>query len=353
MVPGKPNADFPTMTLRALLLGLLLPWLTTSAWAADAPPACELKRKLVFAGLDWDSNAFHTAVAQRIARDGYGCAVDSIPGSTITLINAVARGEVQVIMEVWKSNTPPAWTEGVAAGKLVELGVNFPDATQGWYVPRYLVEGTDAPAKGLAGVQDLPRFKALFADPELPTKGRFLNCPAGWQCELYNSKKLAAYGLEPHFTNFRPGTGAAMDAAIHSAVLRKKPVLFYYWGPTWLLGQLGKDLLQLQEPAYDAAVWKTLSDTPDPKNAKAATAYPVVQVVVGANKAFVDQAPRLAQFLKNYRTNAELVSQALAYMREHNGSADAAAVNFLATREDLWGKWVPPEVAARVKAKLR
>lgn len=320
--------------------------------ASAQAPRCEVDQKVVFAGLDWDSNAFHTAVAQRIVRDGFGCAVDTIPGSTIPLINGMARGDIQVIMEVWKSNTPPSWTQGVAAGKLVEVGVNFPDATQGWFVPRYLVEGPQAPAKGLKAVSDLPRFKALFSDPEEKAKGRFLNCPAGWQCELFNSKKLAAYGLDADYTNFRPGTGAALDAAIVSAVKRQRPVLFYYWGPTWLLGQLGKDLVMLDEPAFNEATWQALADARDPKEVKAATAYPVVQVVVGATKAFVDKAPALHAFLKNYRTTGQLVSEALAFMQQTKGTADDAARNFLKTREDVWGAWVPPAVAARVKAKL-
>jgi glycine betaine/proline transport system substrate-binding protein len=320
--------------------------------ASAQAPRCEVDQKVVFAGLDWDSNAFHTAVAQRIVRDGFGCAVDAIPGSTIPLINGMARGDIQVIMEVWKSNTPPSWTQGVAAGKLVEVGVNFPDATQGWFVPRYLVQGVDAPAKGLKSVRDLPKFKALFADPEEKNKGRFLNCPAGWQCELFNSKKLAAYGLEADFTNFRPGTGAALDAAIVSAVKRQRPVLFYYWGPTWLLGQLGKDLVMLEEPAFDEATWKALADTKDPKDVKAATAYPVVQVVVGATRAFVDKAPAIHAFLKNYRTTGQLVSEALAYMQDTKGSADDAARHFLKTHEDVWLPWVPPAVAERIKARL-
>ena len=337
-------------------------FLVVSAFAAltllAAPPAnaqapkCEVDQKVVFAGLDWDSNAFHTAVAQRIVRDGFGCAVDAIPGSTIPLINGMARGDIQVIMEVWKANTPPSWTQGVAAGKLVEVGVNFPDATQGWFVPRYLVQGADAPAKGLKSVRDLPKFKALFSDPEEKGKGRFLNCPAGWQCELFNSKKLAAYGLEADFTNFRPGTGAALDAAIVSAVKRQRPVLFYYWGPTWLLGQLGKDLVMLEEPAYDEATWKALADAKDVKDVKAATAYPVVQVVVGATQAFINKAPGIHAFLKNYHTTGQLVSEALAYMQDTKGSADDAARNFLKTREDVWLPWVSPAVAAQVKAKL-
>lgn len=328
----------------ALLLGI----------AALAPVrACEVDHPVVFAGLDWDSNAFHTAVAQRILKDGMGCAVDLIPGSTIPLHNGMARGDIHVMMEVWASNTPPSWTAGVAAGTLVELGVNFPDAVQGWFVPRYLVQGDKAPAKGLKSVTDLPRHKALFRDPEDPGKGRFLNCIAGWQCEVTNTKKLHAYGLTEHYTNFRPGTGAALDAAILSAIKRRRPVLFYYWGPTWLLGQVGEDVVMLEEPAYDAATWKALMDLKDPRDARQATAYPVVEVWIGANKAFVDKAPAIRAFLQKYRTTARLVSEALAHMQRTKGSADDAARHFLKTRPEAWQDWVTPEVAQRVKAALR
>jgi glycine betaine/proline transport system substrate-binding protein len=340
------------MRMRCWTAAVVSVCLSFSVVAQTPPPRCEVGHKIVFAGLDWDSNAFHTALAQRIVRDGYGCQVDAIPGSTIPLINGMARGDIQVIMEVWKSNTPPSWTEGVASGKLVEVGVNFPDAVQGWFVPKYLVEGADAPAKGLKSVADLPRFKALFADPEQKDKGRFLNCPAGWQCELFNTKKLAAYGLNASYTNFRPGTGAALDAAVSSAVKRRRPVLFYYWGPTWLLGQLGAELVMLQEPAFDAAKWQALVDAKDPQQVREATAYPTVQVVIGATKAFVDEAPAIYRFLQQYRTSSQLVSEALAYMQQHKGSADDAARHFLQTREALWSAWVPPAVAARIKAAL-
>ncbi|MBX3607612.1 MAG: ABC transporter substrate-binding protein [Piscinibacter sp.] len=329
----------------AVALGLLV--------GLGAPAqACEVDHKVVFAGLDWDSNAFHTALAQRILRDGMGCQVDLVPGSTIPLFNGMARGDMHVMMEVWSNNTPPSWQAGIEAGKLVEVGVNFPDAVQGWFVPKYLVEGDRAPARGLKSVADLPRFKALFRDPEEPSKGRFLNCIAGWQCELVNSKKLYAYGLAPHFTNFRPGTGAALDAAILSALKRKRPVLFYYWRPTWLLGQIGEQVVMLDEPPYDDARWAALDAVKDPRDARDATAYPVVEVRIGANKAFLDKAPQIRAFLQRYRTSAKLVSEALAYMQRTKGSPDDAARQFLKTHGELWTAWVTPEVAARVRAAL-
>jgi len=317
--------------------------------AAAAPAKCELARPIVFAGLDYDSAQFHNAVAKFILKHGYGCEVDELPGAVIPLLNGLARGDVDVNMEVWIDQVTEAWSKAEATGAVVDLGVNFPDAIQGWFVPRFLVEGPEARAPDLKGVADLVKYKELFADPEEPGKGRFYNCIAGWVCDITNSKKLAAYGLADDFTNFRPGSGAALDAAIQSAVLRDKPIVFYYWGPTWLLGKLSDKIVQLEEPAYDAEIWNAMSATDKPA---AATAYPTVAVHIGANAEFVKAAPKLTEFLKNYETTGQIVSTVLAYMADRNANADQAAIHFLKTWPDLWTEWVPKEVAARVTAAL-
>ena len=330
---------------RSIIAALtLLAALTLPALAARA---CDIDRPIEFAGLDYDSARFHNAVAMAILKDGYGCKVDALPGQVIPLLTGLARGDVDIIMEVWTANPAQAWTDAEKAGSVVRLGVNFPDARQGWFVPRYLVEGPNAKARGLKSVTDLPRFKSVFRDPEEPDKGRFLDCPAGWECEVVNSKKLAAYGLSADYTNFRSGTGEALAAAVESAVKRKRPVLFYYWGPTWLLGKY--DFVALEEPPFDKAVWDRMMAAEQPQQA---CAYPQSEVVIGANKAFADKAPNIVAFLKAYRTTSALVSAALAHMREHDAKPADAARWFLRTKPEVWTKWVPAEVAARVKAAL-
>ena len=309
--------------------------------------ACEIDRPIVFAGMDWQSNAFHTAVAQKIIELGYGCETDVLPGTTIPLLQGVAQGDIDVVMEVWKDNVTEVWNRGLRRGQVVELGTNFPDAVQGWFVPRYLVEGEDAKAPGLKSVADLPAHKALFTDPEEPDKGRFYNCIAGWNCEVINSAKLNAYGLDGHFTNFRPGTGAALAAAIASAFIREQPIVTYYWGPTWILGKY--DMVMLDEPPYNAEIFGALSSNPD---ASAATAYPVVEVVVGANRRFAESAPAVVEFLKRYETDAALVSIALAYMEDTGSDADGAADHFLRTRQAVWSAWVDASTAAKISTRL-
>lgn len=318
----------------------------TAVLAGPASAQCEIDRPIVFAGLDYDSAAFHTAVARFVLEHGFGCRTETLPGTVIPLVNGVARGDVDVIMEIWTANPVQAWVEAEKAGKVVPLGTTFPDAVEGWYVTAPTVRGEGAPAPDLKSVADLGKYAMVFEDPEEPGKGRFYNCPAGWQCEVVNSKKLIAYGLADSYTNFRPGTGEALAAAADSAAIRGRPIVFYYWGPTWLLGK--HDFVRLEEPAYDKKIWDEMMASDHPEQA---TAYPTSKVIIGANAEFVAGAPKLTQFLKAYSSTNAATSAALAYMREQDAKPDEAARHFLST-DTSWAQWVPAEVAEKVKAAL-
>lgn len=313
---------------------------------------CEVTEPIVFGDLDWDSAVFHNAVARFILEKGYGCKTDAIPGTTVPLYAGAVRGDIDIVMEIWENTSPEVWTKGVADKKVLQVGVNFPDAYQRWFVPRYLVEGDDAPAKGLKSVADLPKYKDLFKDPEEPSKGRFYNCISGWSCEIINSKKFHAYGLDKDFVNFRPGTGAALTAVIESSIKRKRPVVFHYWGPTWVLGKLGNQLVALEEPAYDDAIWQKLMAAKQPEAVSQATAYPEIAVVIGVNARFAAKAPEIMKFLQSYKTTSALVSEGLAHMQDNGGSVEKAAESFLRDHRDVWSRWVPADVAGRVASAL-
>lgn len=308
---------------------------------------CEIDRPVTLADLNWDSNAFHVAVAARILKDGFSCSVERVPGATRPLFESLADGEVDVMMEVWKDNIPRLWEKAAAAGNVVEVGVNYPDAIQGWFVPAYLVEGEQAPAPDLRGVGDLPRYRALFADPEDRRRGRFYNCMLGWGCEKVNTRKLHAYGLDDDFNNFRPVSGRALVNAIAAHYERHEPFLAYYWGPTWVLGTY--DLVMLEEPPFDPEVWKAMNETARPEKA---TAYPKSAITIAVNDAFAAEAPEIVEFLGAYRTSNAVVSEALAEMRQLDGNAEAAARQFLKQRPELWTEWVSEDVAERVRDAL-
>jgi len=312
---------------------------------------------ITFGDYGWDSIQVHNRIAAFIVEKGLGYKVKYVQGETIMLNTALIQakgGEApEVNMESWTENWQELYDEGLAKGKLpntdegfVNLGSNFPNSVQGWYVPRYIVEGDakrgiDASAPDLKSVFDLPKYWKLFKDPEDPSKGRFHSCIPGWACAQVNKEKFKAYGIMENYNIMQPGSGPALAGSMVTAYKRGEPWLGYYWAPTWVLGKL--DMLQLEEPEFDPKLWETTK----------ACAYPAVKCDILVHKSLPDKAPEVVAFLKNYETSLEINNKFLAYMQDNNASTEEAAAWFLKNYEDLWTGWVPADVAAKVKAAMK
>ena len=323
-------------------LFFLLPLLV--ALAAPAPARADAcgGRTIMFAGINWESGEFITAVLRALIEKGYGCRTDSIPGNTITLEQAVANDDVQIFAEEWVSRSD-VWRKAAAEGKARAIGHPFAGAEEGWYVPDYLGEG-------LRSVEQLrdPRYVALFRDPEQPDHGRFLNCPSGWTCEGVNSAKLKAYGLDRLYVDFRPGTGPAMDAAITAAYLQKRPILFYSWSPSPIAGRL--KLVRLAEPAWSQACWDDLTSAKGRHTQGCAA--PEADVAYGISTAFAEANPDLVAVLEKATFPLDRLDAALARMAERKASPEAQAQDFLKDSRDLWQGWVSPEAAQKIDDAL-
>jgi len=315
----------------------LLLFLSASLAHADY---CDGGRTIMFAGLNWESGEFVTAVLRALIEKGYGCRTDAIPGNTITLEQAVANDDVQVFAEEWVSRSD-VWKKAAAAGQARAVGHPFTGAAEGWYVPDYL-------AAELRSVEQLrePRYVALFKDPEQPDRGRFLNCPSGWTCEAVNSAKLHAYGLDNLYVDFRPGTGPAMDAAITAAYLQRRPLLFYSWSPSPIAGRL--KLIRLEEPPYTPDCWEDLTSAKG--RHRQGCAAPEADVAYGVSAPFAEQAPELVALLEKATFPLDRLNEALAAMAEQKRSPAAQAQVFLQQHGDLWRGWVTPAAAHRIDA---
>ncbi|MFJ2382107.1 ABC transporter substrate-binding protein [Pseudomonas protegens] len=334
--------------IRALLASSLL----SLAALSTVQPVVAAPQPIHFADLNWESGSLITEILRIMVEQGYGLPTDTLPGTTITLETALANNDIQVIGEEWAGRSP-VWVKAEAEGKVQALGDTVKGATEGWWVPEYVIKGD--PAKGikplapeLRSVADLARYKDVFKDPESPDKGRFLNSPIGWTSEIVNQQKLKAYGLQDSYVNFRSGSGAALDAEISSAIRRGKPILFYYWSPTPLLGRF--KLVQLQEPPFDAEAWKTLTDAanPNPRPTRSLAS----RLSIGVSTPFQKQYPQLAQFFAKVDLPIEPLNRALAQMSENHSAPRDAALAFLKQHPDVWRAWVPRDVADRIAATL-
>jgi len=206
--------------------------------------------KVHLGDFDWDSANVHTAIASYILDKGYGCEVQVTKGSTTPIMAALFDQQIDIITEVWRDNLVQLIEDNLSKVTIIELGVNTPSSTQGFYV--------DKPTSDKYNLKHVDDMKSaeiakLFADPEAPGKGRMTSCISGWTCYTINLVKHKVYGLDEFYTNFDPGSSGAQDAAIAGGFKKGKPVFTYYWTPTGLMGKV--DLVQLKEPAYDLACW--------------------------------------------------------------------------------------------------
>jgi glycine betaine/proline transport system substrate-binding protein len=326
--------------------------LASQAAMATESPWCASGKTVKFAGLNWESGSVLTEVMRTVMEKGYGCKTDTIPGNTVAMEVALSKNDIQVLAEEWIGRSD-AWNEAAKAGKVIPLGNVIVGASEGWYVPEYVVKGDAGRgikpmAPALKSVADLPKYKTLFKDAEEPSKGRFLNCPTGWTCEGVNSQKLKAYKLTDSYVNFRPGTGPALDATISSEYQRGKPLLFYYWAPTALMGKY--KFVKLQEPAFNDACFKTLADKDHPDPCGSAAPEAVIQA--GVSNTFKDADPVLSAFLSKFNIPLDLLNRTLADMPDKKIEAQQVAQIFLKQHPEVWKKWVPADVAAKISASL-
>src|SRR5579859_175391 len=315
------------------LLGALL-----VAFPLVCSAACP-EKPIIFAGLNWDSGEFITAVLRRLIEGGYGCRTETIPGNSITLEQAVADDEVQIFAEEWVGRGD-VWKRAAAQGKVKAVGHPFIGAEEGWYVPDYIQDLHDV--KQLA--ED--RFVVLFRDPEQPDRGRFLNCPSGWTCEGVNSAKLHAYGLEGRYVDFRPGTGPAMEAAIQAATLQHQPILFYAWSPSPIAGRL--KMIKLAEPPWSEACWRDLTSAAGAH--RQGCAAPEADVEYGVSAAFAEAAPEIIDLLGKATFPLDLLDAQLAARADAKISAEEQADKFIREHADLWRGWVDADAARRIES---
>ena len=311
--------------------------LPISASAACASP-------IKFGALTWESGQFISGVLKHIAEDGYGCTIEEVPGAGPALETALSQNDIQVIGEQWVGRSP-IMEQAIEDDKVAVIGDTLKGgATQGWYVPKYVLEENP----GLRSYQDLPKYADLFKDPEDPSKSRFMNCPSGWTCEIFNTRLLKNTGLDRVFNNVHPGTGAALDAEIASAFEQHKPLLFYYWQPTGLMAKY--DFAPLKFPDHDDACWQDLLRADG--TASCVSGFPVSPLGIAVSTPFIDNNPELVEAFKKVQFTSDELNGAILEMSENKRSGEEQALVFLREHPNVWQAWLTDEAATNLADKL-
>jgi glycine betaine/proline transport system substrate-binding protein len=284
---------------------------------------------IVFGDMSWDSIQVHNRIMGFIIENGLeGFKADYMLGDTVPIINGLERGDVDVVMESWHSNYMEVYEKAIASGMIIDIGPNYPDGPQGWYIPRFLVEGPDAPAPDLKSISDLPKYADLFKDPEDPSKGVVYGGVAGWMLVDISQQKFDEYKLEDTFNFTIAGSSTALAASMAGSYRKNEGWCGYYWEPSAPLGMM--DMVRLEGSEYDPAI---------------------VDILI--NNTMEERASEVVDILKKYSTSVDDNNKFLAEMNKNEWDCDQAAIWFLQNKEEIWTEWVDSSIADKVKAALK
>lgn len=304
------------------------------------------------AEMDWASAELMANVDKIILTEGYGCDVELIPGATTTTFASMSeKGQPDVAPELWINAVRDPLRAAQAEGSLITLNDGpITDLGEGWWLtPEFAAKHPE-----LDTVEKVLAHPELFPYAEDESKGAFVGCPAGWGCQLANANMFRAFEMEAKgWVLVDPGSAAGLDGSMSKAVERGEPWFGYYWSPTAMIGKYNMVKLPFETEwagaeNWDGCIVKPEQECADPKP----TSWTKSEVNTVVTDDFIAKAGPAQDYFKNRVFPGSVMNGMLVFMNENQATGEDAAYEFLATQEDVWTKWVPADVAAKVRDAL-
>ena len=326
----------------AVFVALIAVWIGPSAHAAECG-------RVTIADMNWASAELAAYVDKFILENGYGCEVELVPGDTMpTTASMTEKAEPAIAPEIWMNSVRQVVNKAVEEGRLKIAGEILSDGgEEGWWIPKYMLDKHPE----LTTLEAVLKRPDLFPNPENKERGALYNCPSGWNCEIITSNLYKANDVDKAgFDLIDTGSAAGLDGSIAKAYNREQGWFGYYWAPTAILGKYEMVKLDMGVP-HSAKEWDRCTgqgNCADPKK----NDWTKSEVMTVTSNDFAKSAPEAFAYVSKRSWPNAVVNELLAYMDENQAGGEEGAEKFLKDHEALWGKWVPADVAAKVKAAL-
>ena len=239
---------------------------------------------------------------------------------------AIRSGDLDYGCELWPSysNTIQKYvTEYGGDGSMLKFSDAGVIGVSSYYVPRYMVEGEDAPAAGLKTWEDMNQHAELFKTLETGDKGRLLGCPvAAWLCE--DNKRMEMLGL--NYEAVELGSEAAHWAEMQAAYKRKEPFIAYAWEPHWIHAAL--DLVAVELPPHSDDKWP-------------ATGWAEDVTFNYGNPDFAEKHPEVVELIKKFRLTNDMQAPMILAIDVDGKDMEDVVSEWLDANEDTWKAWMP------------
>ncbi|MEF2070665.1 ABC transporter substrate-binding protein [Consotaella aegiceratis] len=326
-----------TTFLAAAALGFVAP--------AQAQESCDL----TISNMNWASAEVLASIDKLILEEGYDCQAELVPGDTMpTFASMTEKGQPDIAPEMWVNQFREQIDAAAKEGRVTFAAEALSDGgEEGWWIPQYLADEHPDIQK----VSDALKHPELFPSPEDPSKGAIYNCPAGWGCQITTANLFKAYDAsDKGFVLVDTGSAAGLDGSIAKAYGGKKGWLGYYWAPTAILGKYPMKKLDF-DAEHDADEWQnctTVADCADPK----INAWTKSEVFTIVTPSVEKASAGVQEYLNNRSWGNDIVNKLLAWKDDNQATGEDTAYYFLENQPDVWTKWVPEDVAKKIKDAL-
>jgi len=301
-----------------------------SAEEEAAAPAEESGDKITIklAENPWSGSQVNVAVAKIIIEEELGYPVEIVTIDENAQWSALAAGDLHASLEVW----PSGHADNIALyideqGTVENAGLLGPVGEIGWFMPAYLLE-QDPDLATWEGFTK-PETAELFATAETGNKGQFLAGDQSWV--QYDADIINNLGMD--FEVVYAGSEEALLAALDSAYSREEPALMYFWTPHSVFAKY--DLVQVELPPYsDECYAQADSGGVD-------CAYPADELFKIISAQLEEQAPDVAEFLRNFNYSTQDQISMIAAVELEGKSPEEAARAWVDENEDTWRAWLP------------
>jgi len=303
------------------------------------------KTLITFSNNSWDSQRLHNEIAKFIVENGFdGYRVELSTANSTMNWQAILKGDVDLDIESWTDNVA-TYAADVARGDIVELGTLVPDSAQGFYVPRYVLEG-DAKrnikplAPDLKHVKDLINYSDVFENPEDDERGRIYGAIPGWMIDEVMHNKYIHYNLDEKYDYTRLGSEAALYASLEAAYNKGEGWVGYAFEPTLISGKL--DLVRLEDEPYKESVFML-----------GECEVPIQKLKIVSSRLFAKKAPDLVPFFEKYQTGSAVIASALVHLDKSKESHEDTAKWLMNENPQLLDQWLTKEQASKVREALK
>lgn len=311
--------------------------------------AAEAKTKVVIGQLDWPGSTAIEEVLTLIMTDYLDADVQTIAAAQEALYEALDKGDgsVDVVADMWTDHLPEQMKNYVLPGGHQSIILNATPymGTEGIFVPAYVK------AAGVTKLEDLakPEVAKMF-DSDGNGKGELWAGAVGWESTNHTEVRGKSYGFDKTM-EYTTVDQPVFLAQLKDAYEQKKPIAFYYWTPEWIFAAY--DLVELEQPAFDGYTMDSAKGTDRYKADGCYTFYqpaerndwfdassikcgqPPTHVNIAHSKALADRAPKISQFLKQVKLDANVVNQWILAMEVDGKDVKDVAADWIAANKDM------------------